>query len=110
MSVPMTFNDDNHPASVPSGPSLPPLRWLDASDTVSYEDGRLTMTAAAQMDWFHDPILGSRKATAPVLLFSQDGDVHLSAKATVDFRNRSDAGVLFAHCSADSYAELCFER
>lgn len=58
------------------------------------------------MGGFIDPLAGNRTASAPVLVFQQERDVQLPAGVTVGFKNDFDAGVLFVHRSADSYARL----
>lgn len=62
------------------------------------------------MDWFDDPIPGSRTATAPVQLFKQGGYAQQPVRVIVNFKNTFDAGVLSVRSSADSDAKLRFER
>ncbi len=101
------------PAPTPAGglvPGLPDLAWVGPEGDATFEDGRLSITAGERTDWFNDPNGESRVATAPVLAFEQRCDFQLSARVSVDFANRFDAGVLFIHRSDEDYAKLCFER
>ena len=81
---------------------LPPERWDLAG-------GVLTIEAGAGTDHFVDPAGTPPVRSAPHLLAESTGDFLLSARVTVDFRARFDAGALFLYIDEDSWAKLCFE-
>jgi regulation of enolase protein 1 (concanavalin A-like superfamily) len=81
---------------------LPPERWDVAGDV-------LTMRAGARTDLFVDPSGASPIGNAPSLLGAATGDFLLSARVTVDFAARFDAGVLLVYIDDHSWAKLCFE-
>ncbi len=81
---------------------LPPERWDLAG-------GILTIEAGARTDQFVDPAGTAPVRSAPHLLAESTGDFLLSARVTVDFRARFDAGALFLYMDEDTWAKLCFE-
>jgi uncharacterized protein len=81
---------------------LPPVRWDLAG-------GTLTIGTGARTDLFVDPSGGPAIANAPCLLGSSAGDFLLSARVTVEFAARYDAGVLLIYVDSGSWAKLCFE-
>jgi regulation of enolase protein 1 (concanavalin A-like superfamily) len=91
-------------------PDIPlDLRWQTPPEGWDLTDGILTVRAAAGTDLFLDP--GGRPAvrSAPCLLAPSAGDFLLSARVTVDFAARFDAGALLLYVDKDSWAKLCFE-
>jgi regulation of enolase protein 1 (concanavalin A-like superfamily) len=81
---------------------LPPERW-------DLSGGALAIRAGARTDLFVDPSGGPAVANAPRLLGTAAGDFLLSARVTVDFAARFDAGVLLLYVDDGSWAKLCFE-
>jgi uncharacterized protein len=81
---------------------LPPERWDLAG-------GTLTIRAGARTDLFVDPSGGRAIDSAPHLLGHATGDFLLSARVTVDFAGRFDAGALVLWAAEDTWAKLCFE-
>ena len=82
-----------------------PLDWQVGTD------GSLSVTAGAKTDWFIDPANnGWVVSNAPVALFTPSaGNFLLSAKVTVNFAAKFDAGVLMLYDRDDLWAKLCFE-
>jgi uncharacterized protein len=81
---------------------LPPASW-------DLCGGVLSIRAGARTDLFVDPSGGEAATNAPRLLGTADGDFLLSARLTVDFTARFDAGVLLLYVDDGSWAKLCFE-
>jgi regulation of enolase protein 1 (concanavalin A-like superfamily) len=85
------------------------LRWAPPPENWEISGGTLTVRAGALTDHFHDPAGGPPVRTAPRLLGPAAGDFQLSARVTVDFVARFDAGALFVHLAEETWAKLCFE-
>ncbi|WP_205326265.1 DUF1349 domain-containing protein [Glycomyces sp. YM15] len=96
-------------------PALPfPLDWEDALEPPSWQvtDTGLEATAAAGTDWYvyapapalHAPADGARLLGLP-----PEGDWQFSARITVDFNGRYDAGTLFLLADEAHWSKLCFE-
>ncbi|MDQ6917833.1 MAG: DUF1349 domain-containing protein [Candidatus Dormibacteraeota bacterium] len=81
---------------------LPPEHWDLAG-------GVLTVRAGACTDLFVDPGGAPTVANAPRLLAPAAGDFRLSARVTVDFGSRFDAGVLLLWFDGGAWAKLCLE-
>jgi len=85
------------------------LGWRPPPESWDLSGGILTIRAGAASDLFVDPSGRPAVRTAPRLLGSIAGDFLLSARVTVDFAARFDAGALLVHLDADRWAKLCFE-
>jgi regulation of enolase protein 1 (concanavalin A-like superfamily) len=86
------------------------LSWLNSPVSFKIENGEtLRIAAAKSTDWFIDPFEGRSFAAAPMLLFEPGGDFVLSAKVTVDFRTKWDAGALFVYVNGTTWAKLALE-
>ena len=85
------------------------LRWRLAPESWELSGGALTIRAGARTDLFVDPSGGSATHNTPHLLGRADGDFLLSARVSVDFRARFDAGALLLYVDDDHWAKLCFE-
>jgi regulation of enolase protein 1 (concanavalin A-like superfamily) len=85
------------------------LRWQLPPESWDLSDGTLAIRAGARTDLFMDPSGGPAVANAPRLLGMATGDFLLSARVTVEFAARFDAGVLLLHVDDGSWAKLCFE-
>ncbi len=96
-------------SAIPSGLwwANSPLRW-SADDNKS-----LTIVAGPICDLFTDPGGASGAVTmnsSPRLLFHPPaGDFILSARVTVEFWSKYDAGVLVLYANDKRWAKLCFE-
>ena len=91
--------------AIPGEPS-----WLNSPVDFKIENGEtLTITAAKSTDWFIDPFEGRSFASAPMLLFEPAADFVLSAKVTVAFRTKWDAGALFVYVNGATWAKLALE-
>jgi uncharacterized protein len=91
-------------------PEIPlELRWRLAPERWDLAGGTLTIAAGARTDLFVDPAGAPPSRSAPHLLAPSSGDFLLSARVTVDFRARFDAGALLLYAGSDSWAKLCFE-
>ncbi|MCI0158372.1 DUF1349 domain-containing protein [Leifsonia shinshuensis] len=91
---------------------------LEPSDPAAWRIGpdRVTATAPPRTDLFIDPS-GTSGVAAESMLNAVTalgdpgrGDVVLSARVSVDFRDTFDAGVLLVWIDEGRWAKLCFER
>lgn len=91
-----------------------------ASDKSSWrvdaETGRVSTTALPGTDFFTDPggtdsqVTSTSLSNAATLLTpAPPGDFQLSARVTVGFTAKFDAGVLFLRHDENTWAKLCFE-
>ncbi len=80
----------------------PPVAWQMA-------DGTLTATAGPVTDLFTSPGGGTPMNNSPRLMTEVAGDFLFSARVTVDFRAKFDAGVLLLYAGPETWAKLCFE-
>lgn len=87
-----------------------------SSWNVDPETGRITTVGLPGTDIFTDPGGESSQVTsttlhnaATLLTQAPDGDFQLSARVTVDFQEKFDAGVLFLRHNEKTWAKLCFE-
>jgi regulation of enolase protein 1 (concanavalin A-like superfamily) len=94
----------------PLTPSGPDAGWRVGAS------GSVTATAPARTDFYVDPARehGGRTEPLPVaptlLGVPPEGDLRLSARVTVDFRDTYDAGVLMVRQDDHTWAKLCVER
>jgi regulation of enolase protein 1 (concanavalin A-like superfamily) len=97
--------------TTPSIPGLPgtltwqnnPRAWNTDSKNV------LTISSNPKTDWFVDPFDGTVAKTAPILLFTPGSDYVLSARVTVQFTTKWDAGALMLWGDDHHWAKLSFE-
>jgi regulation of enolase protein 1 (concanavalin A-like superfamily) len=81
----------------------PPLSWgIDRGET-------LHITAGAKTDLFVDPNGTTVTNNSPRLLFKPTSDFTLSAKVTVGFTSKYDAGVLMIYAHERQWGKFCFE-
>ncbi|HSS98372.1 MAG TPA: DUF1349 domain-containing protein [Terriglobales bacterium] len=81
----------------------PPAEWnIDNSQT-------LHITAGAKTDLFADPNGTSITNNSPRFTFRPQGDFILSARVTVAFSSKYDAGVLLIYAHERQWAKFCFE-
>ncbi len=80
----------------------PPLAWQMA-------EGALSATTGPVTDLFTPPGGDAPINNSPRLLAQVAGDFLLSARVTVEFRAKFDAGVLILYAGPDLWAKLCFE-
>ena len=86
------------------------LAWRNPPAAWDIRDGEtLTIKAARMTDWFIDPFDGRTIANSPMLLFPAAKDFVLSAKVTVDFRSKWDAGALVLLAGDTLWAKFAFE-
>jgi regulation of enolase protein 1 (concanavalin A-like superfamily) len=69
----------------------------------------LTISSNAKSDWFVDPFDGTVANTAPILLFTPGFDYVLTARVTVKFATKWDAGALMLMGDDHHWAKLSFE-
>jgi uncharacterized protein len=104
-----------HAQSKLSLPSLPAEgRWLNPPQSFTIADGKVLIIASGkQTDWFVDPFDGTLSRSAPILLFSPapdpDSDYVLTARLTVKFAAKWDAGALMLWGDDHHWAKLSFE-
>jgi uncharacterized protein len=96
-------------ASIPGLPGT--LSWQNAPASWHFENDSkvLTISAAAKTDWFVDPFDGTVSKNAPILLFNPNADYVVSAKVTVNFATKWDAGALMLWGDEHHWAKLSFE-
>ena len=86
------------------------LSWQNAPGSWKFDDQKvLTISANAKTDWFVDPFDGTVANTAPILLFAPDPDYVLSARVTVKFTTKWDAGALMLWGDDHHWAKLSYE-
>jgi uncharacterized protein len=86
------------------------LAWKNSPGAWHSEGGnRLTISAAKMTDWFVDPFDGKVSNSAPILLFEPDPDYVLSAKVSVDFHTKWDAGAFMIWADDHHWVKLSFE-
>lgn len=91
-------------------PGLPgPMQWTHPPVEWGVADGALSASAGPLTDLFTSPGGDAPVKNSPRLLCAVAGDFLLSARVTVDFRAKFDAGVLILYAGADQWAKLCFE-
>ena len=96
------------PASIPGIPGK--LSWQNRP--VSWQldtQNVLTISAGSKTDWFVDPFDGTVAKNAPILLFTPDSDYVLSARVTVKFVTKWDAGALMLWGDDHHWAKLSYE-
>ena len=103
-----TFLSAQSPATIPGIPGK--LSWLNQPASWELDKQNvLTISAGAKTDWFVDPFDGTVAKNAPILLFTPDEDYVLSAKVTVKFTNKWDAGALMLWGDEHHWAKLSYE-
>ena len=92
-------------------PGLPrPLRWLVRAPSFEVTGaGALRLEAGPRSDWFIDPGRDAAVRNAPALVMPAKSPWQLSAVVSADHRATFDAGVLFVHVDAVTWAKLCLE-
>src|SRR5258707_6814063 len=92
-------------------PGLPgTLNWQNTPHSWNIDSKNvLTISAKLKTDWFVDPFDGTVANSAPILLFSPGSDYVLSARVTVKFSSKWDAGALMVMGDDHHWAKLSFE-
>jgi regulation of enolase protein 1 (concanavalin A-like superfamily) len=95
-------------------PSIPGLQgaltWRNTPRAWNIDSKNvLTISSSAKTDWFVDPFDGTVAKTAPILLFTPGADYVLSARVTVQFATKWDAGALMLWGDDHHWAKLSFE-
>jgi regulation of enolase protein 1 (concanavalin A-like superfamily) len=86
------------------------LAWKNSPSASHIEAGReLKISAGEKTDWFVDPFDGEVHNNAPLLLFTPGHDYVLSAKLSVDFHSKWDAGAFMVWADDHHWAKLSFE-
>jgi regulation of enolase protein 1 (concanavalin A-like superfamily) len=95
----------------PSIPGLPgPVTWQNSPREWNIDSKNvLTISSSAKTDWFVDPFDGTVAKTAPILLFAPGPDYVLSARVTVQFTTKWDAGALMLWGDDHHWAKLSYE-
>jgi len=96
------------PTLIPGIPSK--LSWQNrpASWQLDHQNV-LTISAGSKTDWFVDPFDGTVAKNAPILLFTPNSDYVLSARVTVKFVTKWDAGALMLWGDNHHWAKLSYE-
>lgn len=96
--------------STPSIPTLPgKLEWLNAPRSSRMDGKVFVISSGAKTDWFVDPFDGTVSKNAPILLFTPGSDYVLTARVTVKFATKWDAGALMLWGDDHHWAKLSFE-
>jgi len=92
-------------------PGLPgTLNWKNTPRSWNLDTKNvLTISSNAKTDWFVDPFDGTVANSAPILLFTPASDYVLSARVTVKFATKWDAGALMLMGDDHHWAKLSFE-
>jgi uncharacterized protein len=86
------------------------LNWQNTPRSWNIDsENALTISSNAKSDWFVDPFDGTVANTAPILLFTPGSDYVLSARVTVKFATKWDAGALMLMGDDHHWAKLSFE-
>jgi regulation of enolase protein 1 (concanavalin A-like superfamily) len=97
--------------STPSIPGLPgTIGWQNTPRAWNIDSKNvLTISSGAKTDWFVDPFDGTVAKSAPILLFTPGSDYVLSARVSVTFATKWDAGALMVWADDHHWAKLSFE-
>jgi len=92
-------------------PGLPgTLNWQNTPRSWNLDTKNvLTISSNLKTDWFVDPFDATVANTAPILLFTPASDYVLSARVTVKFATKWDAGALMLMGDDHHWAKLSFE-
>jgi regulation of enolase protein 1 (concanavalin A-like superfamily) len=92
-------------------PGLPgTLNWQNTPRSWNIDNKNvLTISSNPKSDWFVDPFDGTVANSAPILLFTPGSDYVLSARVTVKFATKWDAGALMLMGDDHHWAKLSFE-
>jgi regulation of enolase protein 1 (concanavalin A-like superfamily) len=92
-------------------PSLPgALNWQNTPRSWNIQSKNvLTISSNPKSDWFVDPFDGTVANSAPILFFTPGSDYVLSARVTVKFATKWDAGALMLMADDHHWAKLSFE-
>jgi regulation of enolase protein 1 (concanavalin A-like superfamily) len=86
------------------------LYWENPPSNWGIENGQsLHITAGARTDLFVDPNGTTVTNNSPRFTFRPQGDFILSARVTVAFGSKYDAGVLMIYAQERRWAKFCFE-
>ena len=86
------------------------LSWKNSPSASHIEAGReLKISAGEKTDWFVDPFDGAVHNNAPMLIFTPGHDYVLSAKLSVGFHSKWDAGAFMVWADDHHWAKLSFE-
>jgi hypothetical protein len=92
---------------LPGFPAAP--HWRNNPADWSLKDGVLTIKSTEKTDWYVAPTNGEDAEKSPILLFPGPKDFWFSAKVTVDFKSRFDAGVLAIYANDKTWIKFAFE-
>jgi uncharacterized protein len=96
------------PMSIPNLPG--PLNWQNKPRSWEIDSKNvLTISSNPKSDWFVDPFDRTVANSAPILFFSPGSDYVLSARVTVKFATKWDAGALMLMGDDHHWAKLSFE-
>ena len=97
--------------TTPSIPGLPgTLKWQNTPRSWNMDSKNvLSISSNAKSDWFVDPFDGTVANNAPILFFTPGSDYVLSARVTVKFATKWDAGALMLMGDDHHWAKLSFE-
>jgi uncharacterized protein len=86
------------------------LSWQNSPQSWSLSDRTvLTISSKAKADWFVDPFDGTVANSAPIFSFMPNSDFVLSARVSVTFKTKWDAGALMLMGDDRHWAKLSYE-
>jgi uncharacterized protein len=83
--------------------------WRNDPAAWSLKDGVLTIKSAEKTDWYIEPTGDHRVASSPLLLVPAAKEFWFSARVTVDFQSRFDAGALVVYADEMNWVKFAFE-
>ncbi len=95
------------PLAIPTLPGK--AEWMNTPKSARMDGSVLIISAGPKTDWFVDPFDGTVSRNAPILLFTPQSDYVLSARVTVAFQTKWDAGALMLWGDDHHWAKLSFE-
>jgi regulation of enolase protein 1 (concanavalin A-like superfamily) len=102
------FAQAQTPASIPGIPGT--LSWQNKPVSSQLDDKNvLTISAGPKTDWFVDPFDGTVANNAPILLFTPNSDYVFTARVTLKFATKWDAGALMLWGDDHHWAKLSYE-
>lgn len=86
------------------------LSWQNSPQSWNLSrDNVLTIVSKAKSDWFVDPFDGTVAHSAPILSFAPQSDYVLSARVSVSFKTKWDAGAFMLMGDDHHWAKLSYE-
>jgi regulation of enolase protein 1 (concanavalin A-like superfamily) len=85
------------------------LEWKNSPVSYDARANALTIVAGPSTDWYISPLDGKATANAPIALFQSAEEFVLTAKVTVEFQTKWDAGMLMVYADDKNWAKFALE-